>query len=126
MSEDTSKQLQQQSVSEPTEPKLQVSDETFNDEDFILEFIQMTLPKNIMNKAKALYSFVKQNASNLISWDQSGRIKIRDRIIPNTHIVDLIKYNVSPLSKNQPEGSEEFYSVLQEINTPKSLICEFI
>lgn len=35
--------------------------------------------------------------------------------------MDLMKYSVSPLSRKQPEGSDEFYSALQEIITQKSL-----
>ena len=54
--------------------------------------------------------------------ERNSEIVVHERLVPTSHIVDFLKYTVSPLSKTEPLGYRQFYDVLQEMHTPTGFI----
>lgn len=56
----------------------------------------------------------------------SGEVSINGELIPNSHVIDIIRHLVSPTNANgkQPEGFERFSTFLQTIHVPKSFKWE--
>ena len=80
-----------------------------------------TAPNRQQRVTQNLLEHIKQ--SELVSWDQSGRLIIAGNLIPDTNILDL----THTLTRNRkvtviPRGSAEFLSALAKINTPRELI----
>ena len=90
--------------------------------DSFLEMIKYSVPKTMVRKAEGLYILLKGKDSDIISWTDNGELKIRGETIPNTNIVDLVKYVVSLKAKFPPNGHKEFYKVLKEMHIPSAFI----
>ena len=58
-----------------------------------------------------------------MDWNDRGEITVRGQTVPGTHLVDLLKYTVSSLSKQKPKGYVEFYHALQEMHIPTGFIA---
>ena len=54
--------------------------------------------------------------------ERNSEIVVHGQFVPRSHIVDFLKYTVSPLSKTEPLGYRQFYDVLQEMHTPTGFI----
>ena len=79
------------------------------------------LPKQFRKKGDMLIDYIITNGNNTIMWNDNGELIYQQRVIPNTHISDLI-YDSMIKRKYEPLGVNEFYSGLAEINTPETLV----
>ncbi|KAF4529357.1 hypothetical protein B566_EDAN017369 [Ephemera danica] len=72
------------------------------------------------NKAEVLYGILSRSPD--ISWDQSGRVYVKDQVIRGSNIVDLMNDIVRSRQGNPPTGWEQFASVLASINIPREYV----
>ena len=82
------------------------------------------IPKNGYRKAMGLWNHLKDRKGPIQNWNDNGEIVVHGRLVPGSHIVDLLKYTVSPLSKTEPLGYGLFYDVLQELHTPTGFMVD--
>ena len=62
-------------------------------------------------------------ASNRISWDQTGAVSIDNKVVPGSNIIDLVNDVVRRRTTlRNPIGITEFKQMLQAINIPLELI----
>ena len=85
------------------------------------EKIIQHIPKTMRTRAAALVSKLKARP-DVISWDQTGRVKIEGQTIPNSNISDLVSNAMRERKNFNPVGSREFFRTLNEINVPRDLI----
>lgn len=103
-----------------TERVCQVGSEKHNAWDDIIE---TSFPSKLKSKALKLYRFIQQFGDDVISFDRRGSIIYRGKIIPRTHVLDLLKYVVSNRSgPYRPPGYDLFIKALDEINIPRYLL----
>ena len=79
------------------------------------------IPKTMRTRAAALVSKLKARP-DVISWDQTERVKIEGQTIPNSNISDLVSNAMRERKNFNPVGSREFFRTLNEINVPRDLI----
>ena len=70
------------------------------------------LPVTLRPKAATLLRRLKARP-DVISWDESGQVKVDGKEIPDSNISDLVKDN--------PKGAQEFFRGLSKINVPKDI-----
>ena len=82
------------------------------------------IPKQAQKKASALLQLLQDH----LKWNERGEIVVDGEPIPNSHISDLIKYTVvRHFSKKQPPiGSDKYFTVLDKLNIPRSLIVNTV
>ena len=82
------------------------------------------LPSRGQAKGSRLIKFIKSNIPG-VKWTQRGELQVNDRVIKNSHIVDLIDAAVSPSSfrsRGTPAGWEVFGQALLDSNVPQNLL----
>ena len=79
------------------------------------------IPQNIRSRASALLTRLKARP-NVISWDDSGEVKLEGKTIPQSTISDLISDAVRGRKNFNPTGSKEFFRVLSKMNVPRDLV----
>ena len=77
------------------------------------------------SKAKRMLNFL--NTIPNVSWTPMGELKVGDRVIENSHAVDLLSRAVKPPSRAAnpppiPTGWYEFAQVLKQHNAPKDMV----
>ena len=111
------KKVEDRPLQEEEGPKRDYSNEKHElrlDEDSILQLFSKTL----QSKAKALLFALKQNQR--VDWNEKGEVLVNGKVIPHSHIADLIKDAVITFKSYEPTGTAEFYSNLGHI--PLTLI----
>lgn len=83
------------------------------------DIILATIPKNYKGKAKALLHFIHHSTD--ISWNNLGEIIIQNKVIPHSHVTDLVKDTVGNYKTLNPVGKNQFLEILVRNNIPKSL-----
>ena len=78
------------------------------------------IPKSIRPRATALLNRLKERP-DVISWDESGQVKLKGETIPQSNISDLVSDAVRARKNFNPRGSTEFFQALSKINVPKDL-----
>ena len=76
------------------------------------------------DRATALLDRLKAKP-NLVSWDDTGQVKLEGETIPQTNISDLISdaVNSKPRKTFIPTGSKKFFNVLtNKMNVPKEIV----
>ena len=78
------------------------------------------LPGAVRDRAMALLNRLKAKP-DLVSWDDTGQVKLEGETIPQTNISDLVSDAVNPRPRKtfNPVGSREFFNVLTKVNVPK-------
>ena len=71
-------------------------------------------------KAAALLKRLKANPG-VISWDESGKVKVDGREIVNSNISDLISDAVRAWKNFNPTGVREFFRGLARLNVPRDI-----
>ena len=87
------------------------------------ENILKTVSVKERNRVERLLNFI-QTAEG-ISWNHRGQVVIDHMPLPDTHIVDLLRYNCSQNNfgnQQPPAGQQEFIKALTSKNVPLSLI----
>ena len=79
------------------------------------------IPKTMRTRAIALLERLKAR-SDVISWDDTGQVKIDGVFIPKSNISDLISSAMRSRKYFDPVASQEFFNVLNNINVPKDLV----
>ena len=79
------------------------------------------IPKTMRTRAIALLERLKAR-SDVISWDDTGQVKIDGVFIPKSNISDLVSSAMRPRKHFDPVASQEFFGVLDNINVPKDLV----
>ena len=80
-----------------------------------------SIPKTMRERATALLNRLKTR-SDLITWDKSGQMKIKDETIPDSNISDLVSDAMRSRKGFNPTGSKEFFQALSKMNVPKDLV----
>ncbi len=87
------------------------------------ESILQGISKKNVPFAESILTKILQNQS-LIKWNEKLEVKIRQLHIPNSNIIDLLKYvlgeRIITSTGDVPAGALEFYQVLMEIGVPSS------
>ena len=80
-----------------------------------------SIPMMYQRKAEGLLDYLK--TSKDVSWDERGQLRIGDRLIERSHILDLIHDAVRfrKLAK-RPEGWKELSGFLDRSNVPRELV----
>lgn len=91
------------------------------------------LISEIMDAVPPLYKkrakFVLQRlvSTNIVTWDDTGVVSIRNRIVPNSNIIDLILSVVSKKKKTRGlKGLDHFERVLYQLNVPRKYLARSI
>ncbi len=91
-----------------------------NEEDMPEDMILMGMPKAFYRKAKSLLQHIKTTGQ--IKWNKRGEVIIKGKMIPNSHIFDLIRDAMKEYQSFKPTGKQEFYAALYDSNVPTSLL----
>ena len=83
-----------------------------------LENLPELLPKNMRGKARILVHYL-----NGINVNNMQRIVYNDGVV-GSHVLDLIRYTVSPFSNNRPLDWPDFKKILEQCNVPDSVYCQ--
>jgi len=78
------------------------------------------LPRSYRGKAKVVFSYL---VSNDVKLTKKDRIIYPDGTI-GSHILDLVKYTVSPFEMDSPKDSIKFMKYLEEIGVPELAIVK--
>ena len=85
------------------------------------DIIVRGIPKTMKNRATALLEHLKTKP-DAISWDDMGQVTINGTLIQKSNISDLVSNAMRSRKNFNPKGSEEFFSVLSDLNVPRDLI----
>lgn len=80
------------------------------------DLILIPFGKRHLKHASTLLSYVERN----MNWNQNGEIIIDQKVIPGSHITDLLKDAMYPYKNFSPLGYDLFYQNLSSV--PLSLI----
>ena len=67
----------------------------------------------------SLLKLIKNNP--ILSWNEKANLLYKGRIVPNSDIIEIIKYILSKNTKSIPTGIEYFYASLAKRKVPFSL-----
>ena len=76
------------------------------------------IPKVMRGRARSVLSYILP----YVSWNDTGEVSIKQRLIPGSNIVDLVKAHLKDYKDFRPVGKDAFREVLIELNVPKSLL----
>jgi hypothetical protein len=79
------------------------------------------IPKQMRQRATSILNRLKTRP-DMISWDETGQVKLDGVQIPKSNISDLIGDAVRSRKKFNPSGAKEFFRVLSKMNMPKDLV----
>ena len=92
--------------------------------DVLQNTISYVIPKNALRKAMGLWNFLKDRKGTVVNWNDLGEVSVHGQTISGSHVIDLLKHTVSPLSKTEPTGYLRFYEALQEMHTPTGFLAQ--
>ena len=78
------------------------------------------LPATLRPKAMTLLRRLKARP-DVISWDESGQVKVDGKEIPDSNISDLVSDAMRARKNFNPKGAQEFFRGLSKINVPKDI-----
>ena len=105
---------------ETTASTPQVSVTSFVEEPKSLTNISELLPKNLRNRARMVLYYL-ENAN--IRVNDVQRIVYEDGSL-GSHIIDLVRYAISPFVKTRPLDWPRFKNLLENIGAPKSILAK--
>ena len=79
------------------------------------------IPQNIRSRATALLTRLKARP-DVISWDDSGEVKLEGETILQSNISDLISDAVRGRKNFDRTGAKEFFRILSKMNVPRDLV----
>jgi hypothetical protein len=83
--------------------------------------IVANLPKTHRTRAIRLLNRLKARP-DVITWDDTGQVKIDGETIPNSNITDLVSDAMRSRKNFNPVGSRVFFQALSKLNVPKDLV----
>ena len=78
------------------------------------------LPATLRPKAATLLRRLKARP-DVISWDESGQVKVDGKEILDSNISDLVSDAMRARKNFNPKGAQEFFRGLSKINVPKDI-----
>ena len=88
-----------------------------------IDNILQIIPKCARTKARALLCILQDH----LEWCATGEIVSNGITIQGSHIADLVKFTVVKHFKRKPPiGSDTYFTLLSNINVPKSLVVNDI
>lgn len=79
-----------------------------------------SVPENCRRNARNILQHIDRSPG--IDWDHRGQLLVEGKVVPGTHLCDLVK-DASYKYKNwEAEGTNEFYRALAESNLPSGVI----
>lgn len=95
----------------------------YGDSDEQLEnVLKYAVPINVLNKSLGLLNYLKDRKGPLLDWDHHGELVVKG----GSHLIDLLKYSGSSLSKRALIGYDHFRSVLAEMLAPVGLMAHIV
>lgn len=95
--------------------KIKNNTENYEKEYPVIQILEKIVPKLYINKAIEFYKLLLEN--NNISWNSNGEVTLFNNFIPNSNIIDLIKYSVTKI-KTIPVGHQEYKKFIDASNLP--------
>lgn len=87
------------------------------------EKIVGTLPKTMRRNAKNLLDFMKGTSNqHRISWNEKGILKVNNKEIPGSNIVDLVNDVVRTRQKFSAMNKDAFIQLLNDLSIPREFI----
>ena len=83
------------------------------------ETLTQHFPKSVQNRMRSLMVYIQPH----VLWNDKGEVTIKDKLIPGSNIVDLIKVHLKDYKNFQPVGKEALGKLLSELNVPTSLLA---
>lgn len=96
-------------MTKPAENSVQMESLIFN-----------SVPKNYKRHAENLISIIKSRPET-IKFDEQGRVSIRNQLIENSNIIDLINSIATP-NRRHVIGQDRFLSALDDLNIPRTFL----
>jgi hypothetical protein len=53
-------------------------------------------------KAMGLWNYLKDRKGTLVDWNEDGEVSVHGQSVIGSHMIDLVKHAVTPLSKKRP------------------------
>jgi hypothetical protein len=86
-----------------------------------VDSVTKLLPKNISKKGLLLAERIRN--SDVITVNNKGEISVKNKIVPNSNIIDLITdFSKKSSALRVPMGAQQFARALKHINIPTSFI----
>lgn len=111
-----------------TSPTDTTADDDDNDSktSHIKDEIINSLPRNLRPKGERLLNKLSEKP-NLVRFTDNGNIYIKDRVVADSNVVDLVNDVLRPDQQNpriglEPRGWRAFAQVLKQMNIPKQYI----
>ncbi|GFT45311.1 uncharacterized protein NPIL_24701 [Nephila pilipes] len=111
---------------ESMEPNIKEREDEFNQTNKDAERLSIesdvldNTPVRKKKQAQKIMNFIQQN-SNSLSRTNNKELTIKETILPNTNIVDLVTFLLKD-RKTEPNGLQSFVDALKEIEFPSQLI----
>jgi len=77
------------------------------------------IPKAMRGRARSVLSYIWP----YVSWNDKGEVSIKQRFIPSSNVLDLVKAHLKDYKDFRPVGKDAFGELLIELNVPKSLLA---
>jgi hypothetical protein len=77
------------------------------------------LPKNMQSRARMMFHYIE----NAVSVNDTQRIVYDDGTV-GSHVIDLVRYAISPFVKSRPVDWPQFSKLLQTLGVPESIIAK--
>ena len=105
-----------------TQPDVdKLSDEINSEDDTGYELFISLLPMSLRERARRLMSFIKKY--DVLTWNLRGELIWLGKPIHGSHMSNLLLGTLlTTPNRNEPIGSDIFYSLLAKYNVPKSLL----
>lgn len=87
-----------------------------------VEVILSAIPKNFRTRARALVNHIAADPEHRLQWNERGELIYHGKVIPGSHITDLLKNSQRQYKHSQPVGQREFHDGLKELNIPIGLM----
>jgi hypothetical protein len=78
--------------------------------------LEAVLPVDLRQRGKDLYKVIHD--SNVITWNKRGELKIDDKIVRGSNIVDFVSVGVKPKQGLVPKGFNRFAEILDDSDIP--------
>lgn len=87
-----------------------------------VDVILSAIPKNFRNRAKALLNHIMADPQQGLRWNNHGELIYKGKVVPGSHITDLLKNSQRQYKHLKLTGLEEFRNGLKDLNIPIGLM----
>lgn len=72
--------------------------------DVLKKTLTYAIPKNGRRKTMGLWNYIKDRKGTVLNWNENGEVVVHGKTVPDSHLIDLLKYTVTAMSKREPTG----------------------